>query len=294
MIFDKLIHLPNLIFFPIFNKDQNSYNKFQYQGYHHELNYEENLIFAKKIYNEINKKDLNKIIAKFLNKYPELYAIDIFDELDIILQNKIFKFFNEKNKIKKISDMLGYKVKLRRVSLQINFFNEKTKSDEGPKMYHRDSDSLNDQVKIFMLLNNIDESTGMFYFIPKYLIDEKHKLPFEKNRMNLKISDRWRNYDETVLSAIRLQRPNTNPNSLVKKLKGNIGETLYIDTGKIYHKGGFVDNQKNKRILIQAVYTPILSLSDWNISNKIKILNILKNKLTTLRIKLRKTLKLNS
>ena len=56
----------------------------------------------------------------------------------------------------------------------------------------------------------------------------------------------------------------------------------------------FVGNQNNKRFLIQAVYTPILSLSDWNISNKIKILKYLKNKLTTLRIILRKTLKLNN
>ena len=157
-------------------------------------------------------------------------------------------------------------------------------------MYHRDSDSLNDQVKIFMLLNNIDENTGMFYFVPKYLINEDYRLPFEKDRINLDIWDKWRNYDKTVLSAIQLKKPNTDPNLLVKKLEGKAGETLYIDTGKIYHKGGFVNNQNNMRVLLQAVYTPILSLSDWNRTSKIKIIKNITNKLTTLRIKLRKLL----
>ena len=186
--------------------------------------------------------------------------------------------------------MLGYRVKLRNVSLIVNFFNEKRKKIEGSKMYHRDSDSLNDQVKIFMLLNNIEENTGMFYFVPKYLINEDYRLPFEKDRINLDIWEKWRNYDKTVLSAIQLKKPNADPNLLVKKLEGKAGETLYIDTGKIYHKGGFVNNQNNMRVLLQAVYTPILSLSDWNRTSKFKIIKNITNKLTTLTIKLRKLL----
>ena len=48
-------------------------------------------------------------------------------------------------------------------------------------------------------------------------------------------------------------------------------------------------DKKNYRILIQAVYTPIFSLSSWNNNNN-KILRYIQQKLITLRIKLRKTL----
>ncbi len=290
MIFDKLIHLPSLIFFPILNKDKETHENFQYNGYYHEKNHEENIKFAKKIFDEINKKDLNNIINNFLKKNPNIYSINIFNEFSEETQNEIKNFFNKKNKIKKISDMLGYRAKLRNVGLIINFFNEKTNETGGSKMYHRDSDSLNDQVKIFMLLNDIDEDTGMFYFVPKFLINDDYRLPFEKDRANMNIWEKWRNYDKTILSAIRLKKPNLDPNLQVKKLEGKAGETLYIDTGKIYHKGGLVSNQNNMRILLQAVYTPILSLSGWNFNSKIKIINYLTNKLTTLRIKLRKKL----
>ena len=53
--------------------------------------------------------------------------------------------------------MLGYKTKLRNVSILFNFYNENNNENEGPKMYHRDSDSLHDQVKVFMLANNISD-----------------------------------------------------------------------------------------------------------------------------------------
>ena len=49
MIFDKFIHLPNLILFPIINKDKEIYDNFQYRGYYHEINHDENIKFAKKI-----------------------------------------------------------------------------------------------------------------------------------------------------------------------------------------------------------------------------------------------------
>ena len=290
MIFDKFIHLPNLILFPIINKDKEIYDNFQYRGYYHEINHDENIKFAKKIFGVINKKNLDNIIQDIKKKNSDIYSINIFDKIDQDSQKEIKNFFDKKQRVKKISDMLGYRVKLRNVSLIVNFFNEYRKKIEGSKMYHRDSDSLNDQVKIFMLLNNIDENTGMFYFVPKYLINEDYRLPFEKDRINLDIWDKWRNYDKTVLSAIQLKKPNTDPNLLVKKLEGKAGETLYIDTGKIYHKGGFVNNQNNMRVLLQAVYTPILSLSDWNRTSKFKIIKNITNKLTTLRIKLRKLL----
>ena len=59
MIFDKFIHLPNSILFPIINKDKEIYDNFQYHGYCHEINHDENIKFAKKIFDGINKKNSN-------------------------------------------------------------------------------------------------------------------------------------------------------------------------------------------------------------------------------------------
>jgi hypothetical protein len=76
------------------------------------------------------------------------------------------------------------------------------------------------------------------------------------------------------------------------KLHGYQGELLYVDTGKVYHKGGYISEKDKMRLLLQAVYTPVLSLSNWN-NNKNFILKFIQNKLTSLRIKFRKTILLD-
>jgi hypothetical protein len=152
-------------------------------------------------------------------------------------------------------------------------------------MFHRDSDSLQDQVKIFMLVNNISNNCGMFHFVPNCYLSEDYKLPYEKDRMNMKIYDKWRNKDSTLNNFLDIK----NKDNQIKKLKGAQGEALFIDTGKVYHKGGFVSEENKYRILIQSVYTPEFSLSNWN-NNNSKILRYIQQKLTTLRIKLRKTI----
>ena len=72
---------------------------------------------------------------------------------------------------------------------------------------------------------------------------------------------------------------------------GTSGELLYVDTGKVYHKGGYIKDKDKFRFLIQAVYTPILSLSNWNNLDN-ALLKFIQNKLTSLRIKLRKEIDL--
>ena len=285
MLFDKLIHLPNKIFFPLFKKDKTIYKQFQYYGYIHKTSNKNNNQLADEIYKNCEKINVENIINKNTLKNNKVYSLNIFEYLDKSTKDKIFNFFNNKEKIYKVSSMLGLKVKLRQVHLMINFFNENTFKNEGPKMYHRDSDSLQDQVKIFFLLNNLHNENGMFYFVTKDIIDENSKLPFEIDRQNKDLWNKWRNYDETILKYSK----NSEDHSPIKKLKGKKGEMLYIDTGKIYHKGGYIEEQNTFRYMIQAVYTPILSLSNWNDNNF--LLKIIQNKLISLRIKLRKTLR---
>lgn len=283
MMFDKFIHFPNKLFFPILKKDEEIREKFNKFGFIHEINKVENKYFASEINQAISKLDLIEIINSNLKINPKSYSIDIFDHLNFTTREKILNYFNNQNKIKIVSSMLNYKVKFRKVSLLINFYNELTKKEEGPKMFHRDSDSLQDQVKIFMLINNIDYQNGMFFFIPKNIISEKKRLPYEFELKNLSISDKWRTFDKTIFAYAK----KNNIKNPIQNLFGTSGELLYVDTGKIYHKGGYINDKDKYRFLIQAVYTPILSLSNWNgLDNS--LLKFIQNKLTTLRIRLRR------
>ena len=101
------------------------------------------------------------------------------------------------------------------------------------------------------------------------------------------MSNKWRTFDKTIFAYAKKY----NIENPIQNLIGVSGELLYLDTGKIYHKGGYINDKDKLRFLIQAVYTPILSLSNWNGFNN-SLLKFIQNKLTTLRIRLRKKIDL--
>jgi hypothetical protein len=288
-IYDYIIHIPNKIFCPFLTKDKNIYQNFQKNGYYYYQDDADNIKFSKFVEEHIDVKKVNELINFKKSENPKVYSVNIYKILDEKVRIKLNNFFNSSDKIKMTSSMLGYKTKFRNVSVSVNFFNDNTKQNEGAKLFHRDSDSLQDQVKIFMLVNHISDNCGMFYFVPNCYLNEHYKLPYEKDRINMTLDNKWRNTDSTLNNFLNIKNNDNNNNNQIKKLKGKQGETLFIDTGKVYHKGGFVSDKKNYRILIQAVYTPSFSLSNWNNNNN-KILRYIQHKLTTLRIKLRKTL----
>ena len=282
--YDFIIHLPNKVFFP-FSKDDHIYNHFQKTCCEHIEQNEDNISLCKYIMSILDKERFENFIKEKKKENPKLYSINIFDNLDEGLKKKVISFFKNDNKISKVSSMLGYKATLRSVTLLVNFHNENTKEIEGAKMFHRDSDSLQDQIKLFILVKDIDEDCGNFYYVPKNFINDIYRLPYEEDRKMMKLSDKWRNYDDTVKLA--LNKFKINPENAIRRFKGKQGEAIYIDTGKVYHKGGFVKNKNDYRVLLQAIYTPHFSLSNWN-NNKNRMLRFFQNKLTNLRIKLRK------
>ena len=133
MIFDKLIHFPNKLFFPISNKDKEISKNFNKFGFIHEINNTENKSFAIKINEAISKLDLSGIISSELKTNPKSYFVNVFEHLDVTAREKILNFFNNENKIKQVSSMLNYKVKLRKVSLKVNFCNKLTKEKKDLK-----------------------------------------------------------------------------------------------------------------------------------------------------------------
>lgn len=283
-LFNFILHLPNKIFYPLKNLDKNTFNNFQHKGYlYTNFNNEKNDLF-----DEINSYiaqnlNLEKIRKNSLEENSRNYSIDILDLLGEDLKIKIEEYFNHPYLIKKTSSLLGCSVQFRKVLLLYNFYNPNTIKDEGPKLFHRDSDSLQDQIKLFVLLNNIDKDNGMFYFVPKFLIKNYLRFKLLKPQKNMSIFNKWRIPDH----QINLYLKNSKILQKIKSFKGYNKEGLFIDTSVVYHKGGYIKDPNKYRILLQSVYTPRLSLSHWN-NNHSKIRTYFLTKLTSLKNKLRK------
>ena len=152
-IFDYIIHLPNKIFYPFLTKDKNIYQNFQKNGYYYYQDDADNIKFSRFVEEHINVKKVNELINLKKSENPKVYSVNIYKILDKEVRIRLNNFFNNSDKINLTSSMLGYKTKFRKVSVLVNFFNDNTKQNEGAKMFHRDSDSLHDQIKIFMLVN---------------------------------------------------------------------------------------------------------------------------------------------
>ena len=287
--FNYLLHLPGKVFFPIKNFDKKIYTNFQRKGYLYK-NFQSEKI---NLFDKINlfttqNLDLTLIRNESLSRNPKDYSIDILDFLNENLKSEIISYFNNPSFLKMASSCLGYSVKFRKVLLLYNFYNPNIIKEEGPKLYHRDSDSLHDQIKLFILINNISENNGMFYFIPKFLIKDYLRFKLLKEQENLDIFNKWR-IPDTQLNKFLNNSRGSKKVKKVKKFKGNQKEGLFMDTSIVYHKGGHINEPNKHRILLQTVYTPKLSLSYWNESES-RVLKYFQIKLTSLKNKLRKVI----
>lgn len=283
-VINNSLHLPNKVFYPLKNLDFKIYKNFQHKGYFYKDFSREKMEFVDKINTFINLHlDINKIKKKAISENSKTYTIDIFEYFNKDLKLEMYNYFNSPEILKIVNSCLGHSTKLRKICIMYNFFNENTVKDEGPKLFHRDSDSLQDQLKLMILLNDIDKDNGMFYFIPKFLIKEDERFKLHVSRKNMDIWNKWRISDEQVNSLLKT----VNFSSKIKNFKGKKREALFVDTSKVYHKGGYIKDFKKHRILLQVTYTPKISLSNWN-NNNSKIFRFFQSKLTSLKDKTRK------
>lgn len=258
--------------------EKNLYSTFNKNGFIHYSKLTDSDKFIELIHNDISNIDLKKLKDDEIKINTKAYHKSLNYLLASDTRKKIDEFFSSRSLIQNISSMMGYKMAYRKSLFRYNFFNENNIQNEDAKMFHRDSDTLHDHLKIFLLLNKIDLETGMFFYVPKNFIQEHEKLPFEQDRKNLDISNKWRNYDSSVLKISQ---------NCIKSLNGKRGEALFIDTTKIYHKGGSVNKKGKYRLILETTFTPLNSLSNWN-QDQGKIKTFFQNKLTSLKIKLQK------
>jgi len=189
------------------------------------------------------------------------YSFSITNSFSNDTLKKIENILNDKDLLKEISNNFGYKLKFKSLYIRYNIFNSISPEEYNAKMWHRDNDTLFGQTKFFLLINNLnDEDGGFFYFIPqKYLPShyklysdyskeaEKFELNDQKSRIkNIDISEKY-NLDQNIIKY------------------GDNKKALLLDTNETYHKGGFIKKKDSYRILLQAIYEPsILSLTNYS------------------------------
>ena len=129
------------------------------------------------------KLDLDSLRENLIAKDKTAFTDNIFTYLDESKKKELYNFFSKVELIDKVSLLLGTRCKLQNVLIAYNFYNENTKENEGSKMWHRDSDSLSDQMKIFIPLTRVDSNNGKFYFISNEYVSYDKKFRLDKKKM---------------------------------------------------------------------------------------------------------------
>jgi len=284
-IYNSLINVPNNLFFPLKKNDKNNKN-FKKKGFlienflpDYQKYFQELSIYIK------TKLDLDSLRENLIAKDKTAFTDNIFTYLDESKKKELYNFFSKAELIDKVSLLLGTRCKLQNVLIIYNFYNENTKENEGSKMWHRDSDSLSDQMKIFIPLTRVDSNNGKFYFISNEYVSYDKKFRLDKKKMRdpkISVWNKFRTEDFQVFDYLKDMNK-------INSISGEIGQPLYIDTSRVYHKGGYVNSKKLFRLMLQATYTPIITLTSWD-EKQNKFFSYLQKKLTNLKIKLQKNI----
>jgi hypothetical protein len=130
------------------------------------------------IISEFKKIEENiKCEVQNLKTEEKRYSFSITNNFSNNLLKNIEEMLQDKDLLKKISNGFGYKLKFRSYAIKYNFFNSASPKEYKAKMWHRDNDSLFGQIKFFLLINNLDnEDGGFFYFIPQKYLPSHYKL----------------------------------------------------------------------------------------------------------------------
>lgn len=279
--YNNLLHVPNKIIHPLSSEIQID-KEFKKKGYKLSKIDDVHKSFLRNLFNNLQKDiDLNILREEIIEKNTKNFNCNIVDLIRSEDRENLEKYYTSKNQIDVASSLIGTKCKLRNILINYNFYNQKTTEQEGSKMWHRDSDSLSDQLKIFIPLNTVSFENGMFYFISNEDVSYYKKFKLDKKKINNKNISTWNKFrteDEKIINYLK-------DKSKIKFFSGNLGDALYIDTSRVYHKGGYIRRENSSRLMLQITYTPILSFTSWNIKQN-KFSNFLQKKLTNLKIKL--------
>jgi len=264
LVFIKLVLIPNILFYKkkIFRPD---YLEFYNKGYFF-IKTELVNKFYNKFKNELNSINIESLIKKNLTNVTDnlnssdkskFYSFSIKDQFKPSFVDSLDLFLKDKIILNQIYSRLGFEVAMNNFEIYLNHYNPDS-GEEGPKLWHRDDDSISGQLKLFFIINDLDESSGgFFYFIPRNIIKQYQKLDISDSRKKLDSWYKYRKTDEELKKVINLDE-----NKLTYGKKNP--ELLIIDTNDCYHKGGHIKSKNSYRVMVMAVYSPIFNISLYN------------------------------
>ena len=264
LVFIKLVLVPNILFYKkkIFRPD---YLEFYNKGYFF-IKTELVNKFYNKFKNELNSINIESLIKKNLTNVidnlnssdkSKFYSFSIKDQFKPSFADSLDLFLKDKIILNQIYSRLGFEVAMNNFEIYLNHYNPDS-GEEGPKLWHRDDDSIAGQLKLFFIINDLDESSGgFFYFIPRNIIKQYQKLDISDSRKKLDSWYKYRKTDEELKKVINLDE-----NKLTHGKKNP--ELLIIDTNDCYHKGGHIKSKNSYRVMVMAVYSPIFNISLYN------------------------------
>jgi hypothetical protein len=206
---------------------------------------------------------LNDIKNQAIKENNKCYSVDL---LNFINPEKKINFFYliKRTYQPLINQILAMNTELKLVKINYNFYNQNAKL-EGAKLFHRDGDTFGEQIKVFLPMTDINESRGMFYFIPNKKIDKN--LVIKPDFQDTGVNRKARLTDFKISQYI---------NEKDIKTINSDGKSLILDTQNTYHKGGDILNQSAFRIMIFIVFTPKLTFTKYSENYKnSKIYNFL-------------------
>jgi hypothetical protein len=227
--------------------------------------------FSKWLYSRIPENLLKEERDELLSKKEiSSFSVDIIQKLDHKTKLEILKFaLNDKN-VEMASQYLKFIPRLASIMVLYNI--PKDQDEAGSQKWHRDWFNYRG-VNIFSCVTPVDEITGMYSAIGKNYIPRYKEIPvFDADAL----ADPW---DRDRVSQDLMNE--FIDNESISNLKGPTGTTAIVDSGLVYHKGGYIKDGYRLMIEIsyQFDYKPAVSrpqniISYLDLDNNNELVNI--------------------
>ena len=191
----------------------------------------------------LNKMENNLKSKKFPDghylKNRQGYNIDMFPHLNENLQKKILDFATNSMNISIVTNYLKVLPKISKINLNLNIQVVDT-TERGPMLWHKDDIGFK-SLDLFAPIGELRDDNGPLHYNQKkndlgvfFKITniKKDSLKGERNKINIEIYEKF--YKDT------------------NKFIGKSGDSIFIDSFRCYHRGGFC--KKNKRIMLRIAY----------------------------------------
>ncbi len=168
------------------------------------------------------------------------YKINMWDDVDDELREKIFNFALNEFNISIISNYLGVLPTISRIYLTLNVPVEGA-VERGPMLWHRDGFGYK-SLDLFLPIIELTEENGPFFYLNemnklgvlhRYSSEIKNALKGERNKIEIKAFE-------------------NNKQDKISYFTGKTGDAIFVDSFNCYHRGGYC--KSSDRIMLRITY----------------------------------------